>query len=250
MYRYFLFFQYKGSKYHGWQVQPNAHSVQAEMEAAIQIVFQKDIPLVAAGRTDTGVHAKQMVAHFELDEIIVTKDFIFHLNNILPSDISIDGLSVVKPDFHARFDAISRTYEYHIAPKKHPFLEGLFYRVSFDLDFEKMNLAAKDLLGKNDFSCFSKSKTQTYTNDCEILKAEWYQKGDLWVFEVKANRFLRNMVRAMVGTLIEIGQGKRPADSMKDVIASKNRSVAGVSVPAEGLFLTQIEYPEEGFLVT
>lgn len=248
MQRYFLFFQYKGSRYHGWQIQPNAQSVQSEMENALGILFQKKVPLVAAGRTDTGVHAKLMVAHFDSDDKIVNKNFIFKLNNLLPKDISIKGLSLVKPDFHARFDAISRTYEYHLSFVKHPFLEDLYCKISAPLDFNKMNEAAKKLIGKRDFSCFSKTHTQTFTNDCEITKAEWFQKDDLWVFEIRANRFLRNMVRAIVGTLIEVGQGKRDVNSMEALIASKNRSSAGPSMSANGLFLTEIEYPKEGFL--
>ncbi len=247
MIRYFVFFQYRGTNYHGWQIQPNAHTVQAEMENAWQVYFQSKIPLSAAGRTDTGVHAKEMVAHFEVESSIQKSSFIFRLNNMLPSDISIYDLKEVQPEFHARFDACNRSYEYHLSDQKDVFAEGNYYRTSKKLDFEKMNQAAKSLIGKNDFSCFSKSKTQTFTNDCEIYRAAWVKKENHWVFEIKANRFLRNMVRAIVGTLLEVGQGKRDEDSLTDLIASKNRSNAGVSVPAEGLFLTCIEYPKEGF---
>lgn len=247
MKRYFVFFQFKGTNYHGWQIQPNANTVQAEMEKVWQTYFQKVVPITAAGRTDTGVHAKEMVAHFEVEEEVEMSDFIFRINNMLADDISIDSIREVETDFHARFDASKRTYEYYLSAQKKVFAIGNYHRTSKKLDFEKMNRAAQFLLGAKDFSCFSKSKTQTFTNDCEIFKAEWIKNGEYWIFEIQANRFLRNMVRAIVGTLIEVGQGRRDEKSIEELIQSKNRSKAGVSVPAEGLYLTSIEYPDQGF---
>jgi len=243
--RYFLTFQYKGTAYHGWQIQPNAKTVQEELQQAMEVILREKVELTAAGRTDTGVHAKRMVAHFDCDENLVIDKIKFKLNSYLGKDISILGLRAVSSDAHARFDALSRTYHYKIHFSKNPFLKEFSYRIPFDLDFIKMNEAASLLLGKKDFSCFSKSNTQTYTNDCEIFKAEWKKENDFWCFEIKANRFLRNMVRAIVGTLIEIGQGKRSVESLKELIDSKDRSAAGSSVPAHGLYLIDIDYPNK-----
>jgi tRNA pseudouridine38-40 synthase len=248
MKRYFLFFQYKGSNYHGWQIQPNARSVQEEMQKAMGILFKKDIELVGAGRTDTGVHARLMVAHFDYDEDLDKVELVYRLNSILSKDIAVLKVHKVKEAFHARFDAISRTYQYTVSLQKDPFSEDQAHRLFKTPDFELMNKACFFLLGEKDFSCFSKAHTQTFTNNCHIYSAGWFQKGDLWVFEIKANRFLRNMVRAIVGTMLEIGEGRRSVDSINELIAGKNRSEAGFSVPAKGLFLTQIEYPEEGFI--
>lgn len=247
MHRYFIFFKFKGTDFHGWQIQPNAKTVQEELQNAMSLLLQKGIEIVGAGRTDTGVHAKEMVAHFSLDDKIVIEDFKFRLNNVLSHSISINDLIAVSPEAHARFDAISRTYHYYIHHKKDAFLHDTSYRFSQNLDVDLMNKAAEKLIGKADFSCFSKSNTQTFTNDCEITKAIWIKKENQLIFEITANRFLRNMVRAIVGTLLEVGEGKRSVDSIPDLIKSKDRSMAGTSVPACGLFLSQIEYPEELF---
>jgi tRNA pseudouridine38-40 synthase len=246
--RYFIYLSFKGTDFHGWQIQPNGNSVQQELENALGVLLQEKVAVSGAGRTDAGVHAKLMIAHFETDNIIVIDKFIYNLNNILSSSISIVSLREVKLDFHARFDALSRTYHYYISPEKDPFKFEITHQYKQPINIDLMNSAANHLLGKKDFSCFSKSKTQTFTNDCELLKAEWTEMEGLFVFEVKANRFLRNMVRAVVGTLLEINEGKRTIEGIPDLIESRNRSNAGVSVPAKGLFLVDIEYPLKGFI--
>ena len=246
--RYFIYLSFKGTDFHGWQIQPNGNSVQQELENSLGVLLQEKVAVLGAGRTDAGVHAKLMIAHFETDKNIVIDKFIYNLNNVLCSSISIISLREVKVYFHARFDAINRTYHYSISPEKNPFQFDLTHQYKQQINIELMNSAAKLLLGKKDFSCFSKSKTQTFTNDCQVLKAEWTKEEDLFVFEIKANRFLRNMVRAVVGTLLEVNEGKRSVESITELIASKNRSNAGVSVPAKGLFLVDIEYPATGFI--
>lgn len=248
MRRYFLYVQYDGTNYHGWQVQPNATSVQEEIENALSIIFQEKMAIVGAGRTDTGVHANCLVAHFDYKKEISLRDVKFKLNNVLSHSISIDDISEVKTDFHARFDATSRTYEYRIAHSKNPFLMNTSFLVARELDVQKMNAAAQLLLGEKDFSCFSKSNTQTHTNNCNVMLARWEKTSYGILFTIKANRFLRNMVRAIVGTLLEVGEGKRSVESLEELITSKNRSNAGFSVPAKGLFLVDIEYPQEGFI--
>ena len=246
--RYFVYLTFKGTDFHGWQVQPNGRSVQGELEKALRTLLQEKIALSGAGRTDTGVHAKCMIAHFDTDQNIVNDNFIFNLNNLLVDSISIDSLREVKFDFHARFDAISRTYQYVITPKKDPFQSEFAHRYTKKMDIDSMNIAAKKMLGERDFSCFSKSKTQTYTNNCNLQKAEWRERDGLFIFEIKANRFLRNMVRAIVGTLLEVNEGKRTMESIPELLESKNRSNAGVSAPAKGLYLVDIEYPPKGFI--
>ncbi|MBD99203.1 MAG: tRNA pseudouridine(38-40) synthase TruA [Verrucomicrobia bacterium] len=249
MLRYFIYVQYNGTDYHGWQIQPNAVTIQEVFQKALATFFQKEVDLVAAGRTDSGVHATEMVAHFDFDHPLDAKDVLFHLNHLLPKDISIYDIKEVKPEFHARFDARSRTYNYFLSSQKSPFKQDQYYYFHRPLDISKMNQAAKTLMGEHDFSCFSKSKTQTFTNLCTITEARWReQMEESWVFEISANRFLRNMVRSIVGTLIEVGEGKRSVESMTELIASKDRKNAGVSVPASGLFLTKIDYPSEGFI--
>lgn len=246
--RYFISLTYKGTAYHGWQIQPNANTVQAEVQHALSILEQEKIELIAAGRTDTGVHAKEMVVHFDTEKLWDKAQFIFKMNSILPKDIAISDLKFVNNNFHARFSATSRTYQYHLSLNKNPFILDLSYHFFGNLSVESMNQAAQFLLGEHDFSCFSKSKTQTFTNNCTIEKAVWEDVGDELIFTIKANRFLRNMVRAIVGTLIEVGEGKREVSYIPELIASKNRSNAGTSVPASGLFLVHIEYPKEGFI--
>jgi tRNA pseudouridine38-40 synthase len=247
--RYFLEFSYAGMAYHGWQRQPNAVSVQEVMEKAFNTLLKQDVPLTAAGRTDTGVHARQMFAHFD-GVISKTKQdqFVFRLNQLLPKDIAIQSMHEVQPKAHARFDALSRTYEYHINNVKTPFKQGLSYSLYQPLDLKAMNTAASILLKYDDFECFSKSNTDVKTFLCKITHAEWIKKGDQLIFTIRANRFLRNMVRAIVGTLIEVGLAKKNIDHIHQIIQSKNRSLAGYSVPAEGLFLTQIDYPNSIYL--
>ena len=246
--RYFIFLKFKGTAYHGWQIQPNAHTVQVEVQSALSLLMQQDTEVVAAGRTDAGVHAEEMVVHFDTQNHWDKRKFIHRMNSLLPKDIAVYDLREVKEDFHARFAALSRTYEYHIVLKRDPFQHELAYHYFGQLNVTKMNEAAQLLLGEKDFSCFSKSNTQTFTNNCDITEALWKQTGDDLVFTIKANRFLRNMVRAVVGTLLEIGENKRTLNSIPELIASKERSNAGTSAPADGLFLYKIDYPEEGFI--
>ncbi len=247
--RYFLQLAYKGAQFHGWQKQKNAGSVQECIEDALSTICRETIEIVGAGRTDTGVHAKEMVAHFDLDKAVGDEDqFIYQLNNIVGAEIAIHSLKKVKEEAHARFDATGRTYHYHLLKSKDPFLKELAYHHYKALDFFNMNKAAEALLGKQDFSSFSRSNTQTKTNLCTIEFARWVEKDDQWVFEIKADRFLRNMVRAIVGTLIEIGEGKRAIEEMKEVIKRMDRSAAGVSAPAHGLYLQKIDYPESIYL--
>ena len=214
MRRYFIFLKFKGTEFNGWQTQPNGITVQEEIEKALAVYFQQTVPIMGSGRTDAGVHAKLMIAHFDYDKNIVINDFIYHVNNILNESISIISLNEVLADFHARFAAESRTYHYFLVESKDPFTVDFSHRIIKELDFDRMNEAAKLLLGEKDFSCFSKSKTQTFTNNCDITKAAWTQQNELWRFEITANRFLRNMVRAIVGTLIEVGEGKRTVESI------------------------------------
>ena len=245
--RFFLEFSYAGTAYHGWQRQPNALSVQEVMEEALARLLKQQTPLTAAGRTDTGVHAKQMFAHFDTDTTDL-EQLIFRLNQFLPNDIAVIRIREVKPRAHARFDALSRTYEYHLNNFKSPFVQGMSYGLYQPLDVEQMNKAASILLEYEDFECFSKAHTDVKTFLCTISKAVWEKSETGLVFTITANRFLRNMVRAIVGTLIEIGLGKKNIQEMHTVIESKNRSLAGYSVPAEGLFLTHIEYPNSIYL--
>ncbi len=244
--RYFIELSYNGKNYHGWQVQPNAISVQEKLNDCLSTILGLKIDVVGAGRTDAGVHAKLMVAHFDVDELSYDVDALtLKMNAFLPNDISVFKIYKVKPEVHARFDALSRTYEYYLTEHKNPFEIDSAYRLYGNLDFALMNKAAKVLFEYTDFECFSKSKTDVQTYICKIMRAEWQQRGDLWVFTVQADRFLRNMVRAIVGTLIEVGQGKLDIEGFKRIIESKSRSKAGVSVPAQGLYLVDIEYDKE-----
>jgi len=245
--RYFLEFSYNGKQYHGWQKQPNAISVQEVIENAISTLLRKQISIVGAGRTDAGVHAKQMYAHFDFDneiDVILLKN---RLNSFLASDISIRKIHEVNEDGHARFNASSRTYEYWIINTKNPFLTDFAHLIYQKLDIEKMNEASKILFDFIDFQCFSKSNTDVRTYNCKIMQATWKQEKDTLVFTIKADRFLRNMVRAIVGTLLEVGKGQISKEDVKKIIESKNRSKAGVSVPAHALYLTNITYPTDLF---
>ncbi len=241
--RYFVQFSYNGKAYHGWQNQPNAISVQQVLEESFATLFKKPIALVGAGRTDTGVHAKQMFAHFDCDGIVDTNDMIYRLNALLPDDIAVQKIFEATEEAHARFDAAKRTYEYVVTQRKNPFYFDSAHYVRLPLDLDKMNEAAALLLQYEDFECFSKSNTDVHTYRCDVKKAEWTKKEDVLVFTISANRFLRNMVRAIVGTLLDVGLGKRTLADVKAVLNSKDRSKAGVSVPAKGLYLTKISYP-------
>lgn len=235
--------EYFGKAYHGWQRQPNAISVQQVVEEALSLLLQESIEIIGAGRTDSGVHAKQIFAHFDY-KAVVSEEFIFRMNSLLPKDISVRTILPVKADAHARFNAVSRSYEYHIVSRKDVFAVDTAYYVQKDLDVEQMNEAARILLEYNSFKCFSRSRTDVFTYNCEIEEAYWEQQDDRLIFHIKADRFLRNMVRAIVGTLLQIGLGKMNVREMHRIIESEDRSEAGASVPAHGLYLTKIEYPK------
>lgn len=250
--RYFLRLAYDGTDFHGWQRQPNACSVQQSLEESLSVIFQKETLLTGAGRTDSGVHASCMFAHFDSEEIINDKKrFLASLNRLSGQAISIYEVMDVVPDAHARFDALSRTYKYFISLKKDPFRRKFSHRMDRMPDVDKMNEAAETLLGIDDFTSFAKLHTDNKTNICKLTKALWtYEpQDDLLVFEIRADRFLRNMVRAVVGTLLEVGNGKITLSEFKEIIEKKDRCAAGVSMPAKGLFLTDIRYPEEIFIL-
>lgn len=243
--KFFIQLSYKGTNYHGWQIQPDQISVQEKIESALQIAFQKKVDLVGCGRTDTGVHAKNYWAHFELEQFNYTKEeFIFKINNLLPKDIVVHQIKKVNQEAHARFDATYRKYIYQIRSKKDPFNLEFSHYVIRDLDLDLMNEACEILFRYENFKSFSKVKTQVYTYNCKIIEAKWYKQNEFIIFEIKANRFLRNMVRAIVGTMIEIGLGKLSLSDFQSIIESENRSKAGTSVPAKALFLIEIGYPD------
>jgi tRNA pseudouridine38-40 synthase len=243
--RYFIKLAYKGTHYHGWQVQPNAITVQHVLNQALSTVLRENIQVVGAGRTDTGVHASCFWAHFDLAcPIKEPEKMRFRLNRYLPDDIAVYGIYPVHDKAHARFDALARTYEYHITQIKDPFRREFAYFVFWELDADRMNQACQILREYKDFTSFSKAQTQTKTNLCDIYKAHWTEQDHHLIFTIQANRFLRNMVRAIVGTMIEIGQGRLKPEDLHTIIQSKNRSDAGYSVPANGLYLTRIEYPQ------
>lgn len=240
--RYFIELSYKGTNYHGWQIQPDAISVQEEINKAISTILQQEIKLVGAGRTDTGVHATQMIAHFDTSSIL-SDQYVYKFNSVLPNDIIINSIEKVSENVHARFDAISRSYEYRILLKKNAFLLDTTWQLhQKKIDIDKMNTAAKLLYEYQDFESFSKVKTDVKSFNCKIMKAEWMLEDQHLTFHITANRFLRNMVRAIVGTLVEVGTGKKTVEDFKKIIESKKRSEAGASVPARGLFLTEVAY--------
>ena len=299
--RFFIFFSYNGTAYHGWQFQPNAISVQERMESAFKTLLRQPVTLTAAGRTDTGVHARLMVAHFDLPEqlsivncplsIFNLNDFAFKLNGLLPSDITVHKIVPVRPDAHARFDALSRTYEYWVTDIKNPFTEHLITYTRFQLDYDKMNEAAKILLETKDFASFCKAHSDNKTTLCDVRRAFWEPRPlpfmssygvpketkplavshgesggpedfnepvrrlsqcprvpNAWVFTIESDRFLRNMVRAVVGTLFEVGRGNMTIDEMRRAVEAHDRCAAGQSMPPDGLYLTDIRYPDRIFL--
>jgi tRNA pseudouridine38-40 synthase len=248
-FRYALELTYRGTNYHGWQIQPNASSVQEEIERRLtQLNGNLPISVVGCGRTDTGVHSTYYVLHFDSEKEWDTNQLVFKLNKMLPEDIAVFSAQLVPEAFHARFSATSRTYHYFIHQKKNPFELDSTYSVS-EIDFEAMNRAAKFLLGKQDFTSFSKLHTDVKTNICTVFEASWHSVSESsWCFEIKADRFLRNMVRAVVGTLLEVGYGNLNESELAKIIALKDRGEAKLSVPAKGLFLVDIEYPENIFL--
>ena len=245
--RYFIELAYKGTNYHGWQYQPGADSVQETLTKALSLLLKTDIDIVGAGRTDTGVHAKQMFAHFDFETEIDTPQLIHKLNSFLPKDIVVFNILKVADEAHARFDATKRTYEYHIHTMKDVFENDGSYQFQLPLDIDKMNEACQILFKHNDFECFSKVNTDVKTFNCVIFEAHWTRGGaeqseNKLVFTIAADRFLRNMVRAIVGTMINIGTGKISLADFEKIIDSKDRSQAGFSVPAHGLYLTKIDY--------
>ena len=248
--RYFIRFAYDGTAFHGSQRQPNGITVQETMEQALAMIFREEVPLTFAGRTDAGVHAREMYAHFDISFQMPDAGHIcFRLNGILPDSIAIFDLYPVTDDAHARFSAVRRTYEYHVVDHKDPFLCQQATRVRPGLDFAAMNKAAQLLIGKQDFASFCRTNTDVKTTICDLTHAEWRELSNGHaVFTIAADRFLRNMVRAVVGTLFEVGRGKMTKEQFAEVITKHNRSAAGDSAPAEGLFLTHIDYPEEIFL--
>ena len=264
--RYFVTLSYDGTRFHGWQVQPNGISVQGELQRALTLLLRQDISVTGAGRTDTGVHARMMVAHFDyrgevLEERgkrreereerreerggrIDCQQLCYKLNRILPQDIAVQRVEPVADDMHARFSALARTYFYYIHTMKSPFLRHYSCELHYDLDFNLMNRAAAILLEYEDFGAFCKSHADVKTTLCHMMKAEWKEtEPGQWRFEIQANRFLRNMVRAVVGTLVEVGRHRLTLDDFRRVIEGKRRTEAGESMPAHALFLQKIDYP-------
>ena len=241
--RYFIEIAYNGKNYFGWQRQPEQMSVQEVLEERLSTLLREEIKLTGAGRTDTGVHAKQLFAHFDSDKIENFDDFIFRMNSFLPKDISLKNIFKVKQDAHARFDAVEREYEYLISLEKDPFSQDFAFQINNKPDVDLMNQAAEMLLCHKDFQCFSRSKTDVKTYTCTIVKAHWEAKNNRLIFTIAADRFLRNMVRAIVGTLLDVGYGKTTLEDFQAILNSKSREEAGASAPAHGLYLTKVVYP-------
>jgi tRNA pseudouridine38-40 synthase len=240
--RYFIKLAYNGTLYHGWQYQPNAATVQETIIKAVSTLLNSEISIVGAGRTDTGVHAKKMYAHFDFEISFDRWNLVHNLNSFLPKDIIVYDIIAVPDEAHARFDALKRTYEYHINTFKNPFLQEQSWYFHQKLDIDLMNKAAAMLYNHTDFQCFSKVNTDVNTFNCTVFEASWKQNNHQLVFTISANRFLRNMVRSIVGTLINIGLHKITLDDFDTIIVNKKRNKAGFSVPAHGLYLTEIEY--------
>lgn len=243
MNRYFVEFAYDGTDYHGWQIQPNGNSVQEELQKALSTILRQTVSVVGAGRTDTGVHARRMMAHFEVANDVDCTQLTYKLNRLLPRDISVYSVYPVAADMHARFSATLRTYHYYIHTRKNPFLRKYSCEMHYNLDFKLMNEAASRLLKVKDFGSFCKAHSDNKTNLCDVTEAVWMQDADdSWHFRISANRFLRNMVRAVVGTLIEVGRHRLTLEQFDEVVASGNRSSAGESMPGNALFLEDVKY--------
>jgi len=249
--RYFIHLAYNGANYCGWQTQPNLPTVQETLEKALTTLLRQPIAIVGCGRTDTGVHASDFYAHFDLQAeansqfSIVNSQLTFKLNSFLPDDIAIFSIFPVADNAHARFDATARTYQYHVSNRRLPFRQGLYSRIYFEPDVDLMNRGAEILMEYDDFTSFAKLHTQVKTNICHLTQAHWEWTGDEWVFTIRSNRFLRNMVRSVTGTLLDVGRGKLTLDGLRAIIEKKDRCAAGVSMPPQGLFLTKVEYPFE-----
>ena len=241
--RYFITFSYDGTRYHGWQIQPNGDSVQERLEWALSTLLRREVNVTGAGRTDAGVHARVMVAHFDFEEAIDCKQLCYKLNRLLPFDIAVQEVKQVSDDMHARFSATSRTYHYYIHTKKDPFRRAYSCEIHYPLDFALMNEAGKILTTYEDFGAFCKSHTDVKTTICHVTEARWVQTSETaWYFRITANRFLRNMVRAVVGTLIDVGRGKLSIEEFRKVIEGKRRTEAGESMPGNALFLEEVRY--------
>lgn len=242
--RFFITLSYDGTRYHGWQVQPNGPSVQEKLQWALSTILRQDIQVTGAGRTDAGVHARMMVAHFDVETMdFELQDLTYKLNRLLPQDIAIQKMEPVSDEMHARFSATSRTYHYYIHTVKDPFLRAYSCELHYPLDFQLMNEAAAILMTYEDFGAFCKAHADVKTTLCHITAAQWHQTSpSSWYFEITANRFLRNMVRAVVGTLIDVGRGRLSLDDFRKVIEGKRRTEAGESMPANALFLEEVKY--------
>lgn len=243
MSRHFIHLAYNGTAYCGWQTQPDLPTVQLTLEQTLSTLLRQPIAVVGCGRTDTGVHASDFYAHFDADAGFDRENVVFKLNNMLPTDIAIFDIFPVADNAHARFDATARTYQYHVSDRRLPFSQGLYTRIWFQPDIDLMNRAAEVLMEYDDFTSFAKLHTQVKTNICHLTKARWDEVGEEWVFTIRSNRFLRNMVRSVTGTLLDVGRGKLTIDGLREIIERKDRCAAGVSMPACGLFLTKVEYP-------
>lgn len=241
--RYFITFSYDGTRYHGWQIQPNGNSVQEELQKALSTLLRRQTEVVGAGRTDAGVHARRMVAHFDTESPVDGNQLTYKLNRFLPRDISVSGVEPVAGDMHARFSATSRTYHYYIHTHKDPFLRAYSCELHYPLDFDLMNDAAAVLMEYDDFGAFCKSHADVKTTLCRVTAARWHQTSPVsWYFEITANRFLRNMVRAVVGTLIDVGRHRMTVDDFRRVVEGRRRTGAGESMPGQALFLEDVRY--------
>lgn len=246
--RYVIHLAYNGTAYCGWQSQPELPTVQDTLEEALTTLLRTPVAVVGCGRTDSGVHASDFYAHFDFQSEL-DPNFVFKINNYLPTDIRIFDIFQVSQSFHARFSAVSRTYQYYVSTSKLPFCQGQYCRIFFNPDIDAMNVAAKVLMEYDDFTSFAKLHTDNKTNICQLHEARWDRQGEMLVFTIKANRFLRNMVRSVTGTLLDVGRGKLDIEGLRAIVEQKNRCAAGVSMPAQGLFLTNVAYDWEKYKI-
>lgn len=241
--RYFIWFGYDGTQYHGWQIQPNGITVQSELQRCLSLLLREEVSITGAGRTDTGVHARRMAAHFDTEQPVDTLVLAKKLNGLLHHDIAVYSIEPVAADLHARFSAVSRTYRYYVHTRKDPFLCAYSLKLHYQLDYALMNEAGRILMEYDDFGAFCKAGSDVKTTLCHVTHAQWHQTSPTtWYFEITANRFLRNMVRAVVGTLVEVGRGRMTLDDFRQVIEGKQRTQAGESMPAKALFLEDVSY--------
>ncbi|MBQ9656403.1 MAG: tRNA pseudouridine(38-40) synthase TruA [Prevotella sp.] len=241
--RYFIWFSYDGTRYHGWQIQPNGVTVQSELQRCLSLLLREEVTVTGAGRTDTGVHARRMAAHFDTQQTFDPAVLVHKLNGLLPYDIGVQKIEAVAAGQHARFSAVSRTYRYYVHTQKNPFLRHYSLELHYKLDYALMNEAGRVLMEYDDFGAFCKAGSDVKTTLCHVTHAQWHQTApDAWYFEITANRFLRNMVRAVVGTLIEVGRGRLSIEGLRKVIEGGQRTQAGESMPAKALFLEDVSY--------